>query len=540
MAEKLRGSGYKTHLTGKWDAGCATPQHTPFGRGYDSFYGYFQHANDYWTKGNDLSATGEVNNCLNRFKDFSETGAEYRGGVLASCDNKTDEKCYEEYMFKEKSLDVIRAHNTSHPLFLFHSFHLLHTPLQVPDSFLRKIDDIVSPYTFDYPGRRLYAAMALYLDSVVSELVEALKSKRMWENTLLAFVSDNGGPIYFPGSANNHPLRGGKYSDFEGGIRTNAFVSGGILPQSVRGKIHTGVVSIADWFATFAHLAGADLVDEKAEKANIYLKAHNLPLLHPVDSVPQYDNIISRNASNRILHLSEDAVLAWPYKLIKGVQPYGRWTGALYPNCTKGCNLDAPWFDDLKIFDEKVSMYRDTQEEHEMLWTTNCSTGCLFNIESDPNEHIDLTNTMPEKADEMMRLLQNLNKDLFKPNRGELSYTACEWSAKNGGYVGPFIDADAYYTNPVPIPRMNETLAVLKIANKPLIQKLVVGIAQHTLPTFKDTLRKSFGGTCSASHIVDVSSTSPDPAYICASQGMAAEARVACMEALSKFLHIVP
>mmetsp|Transcript_4041 Transcript_4041/g.13606 ORF Transcript_4041/g.13606 Transcript_4041/m.13606 type:complete len:176 (-) Transcript_4041:292-819(-) len=47
MAQKLKSAGYKTHMVGKWDAGMATPEHTPLGRGYDSWVRYFQHANDY-------------------------------------------------------------------------------------------------------------------------------------------------------------------------------------------------------------------------------------------------------------------------------------------------------------------------------------------------------------------------------------------------------------------------------------------------------------------------------------------------------------
>ncbi len=58
----------------------------------------------------------------------------------------------------------------------------------------------------------------------------------------------DGGPVYIPESAaNNYPLRGGKYSEFEGGIRSAAFVSGGLLPESVRGTQQAGIIHIADW-----------------------------------------------------------------------------------------------------------------------------------------------------------------------------------------------------------------------------------------------------------------------------------------------------
>ena len=50
MAEKLNTAGYDTHQVGKWDAGMATPTHTPKGRGFDSSFGYFHHANDYYNE----------------------------------------------------------------------------------------------------------------------------------------------------------------------------------------------------------------------------------------------------------------------------------------------------------------------------------------------------------------------------------------------------------------------------------------------------------------------------------------------------------
>lgn len=50
MAEHMRAGGYRTHQVGKWDAGMATWEHTPQGRGYDSSLGYFCHCNDYWTE----------------------------------------------------------------------------------------------------------------------------------------------------------------------------------------------------------------------------------------------------------------------------------------------------------------------------------------------------------------------------------------------------------------------------------------------------------------------------------------------------------
>jgi uncharacterized membrane protein len=68
-------------------------------------------------------------------------------------------------------------------------------------------------------------------DDVVGDVADALKARGMWDNTVLLVWSDNGGPIYTNGSAgaNNYPLRGGKVSNWEGGVRSNALVSGGFI-----------------------------------------------------------------------------------------------------------------------------------------------------------------------------------------------------------------------------------------------------------------------------------------------------------------------
>ncbi len=106
-------------------------------------------------------------------------------------------------------------------------------------------EDGVEP--FDSVGRKTYAAMVTYMDEAVGEIEAVLKKKGMWDKTLLVFISDNGGPIYVPGNSNNFPLKGGKSSDWEGGVRTVAFVSGGFVPEVNRGAVYGGVISIADW-----------------------------------------------------------------------------------------------------------------------------------------------------------------------------------------------------------------------------------------------------------------------------------------------------
>jgi len=182
---------------------------------------------------------------------------------------------YEDLLFSRRATTVIQRHADTRPqdpFFLFYSPHAVHEPLQVPKHWYDRFPDV------DHERRRRYRAMVSFLDDAVGNITDTLQSNTgMWEKTVLVFASDNGGPIYRYGSpgANNHPLRGGKASNWEGGIRVNSFVSGGMVPAKMRGKKLDGLVALWDWYATFASLAGVDPTDESAARLG----------LPPVDSV---------------------------------------------------------------------------------------------------------------------------------------------------------------------------------------------------------------------------------------------------------------
>lgn len=506
IATKLSLAGYRTAAVGKWDAGMATPEHTPLGRGYDKWLGYYQHANDYWTKGTPITSTGEIDNCLNHFTDFSLLNSSFRGGVrdALALENGT----YEEDVFSEYGLSIIRdyastvtgndADDEDSPLFLFYAFHLCHSPLEVPEEYLTKIDKIVENAggpPFDSTNRRKYAAMVLYLDTAVGKLVAALRENDMWEDTVLVFLSDNGGPIYEPGAANNFPLRAGKYADFEGGVRTNAFVSGGRVPVSARGSIFDGVVSVADWYATFASLAGVDPHDAAAENAG----------LPPVDGRDQWNAIVNGGELVRsdALHISPNAVLEWPYKLVTGVQPYSSWQSPTFPNCSTWKSLsagDGPVFVDLKVFGQVVKPDDPAKWSHET-WSFDCGydPGCLFNVEEDPTEHQNLASdpAFANVARKLSDALAKMNGTIFSPDRGTPQESACLRSIEIGGFLGPFMSVpDGWYTPPKRPPSMKERLKneLLKLelaeVNKPGVEEEIDRIAQRHYGALSDYISR--------------------------------------------------
>ena len=140
-------------------------------------------------------------------------------------------------------------------------------------------------------------------------------------------------------------------------------------------------------------IAGVDTEDQKAEAANRWLREMGLPTLFPVDSMPQWQNILqNRNGRADPLHLSSKALLM-PYKLVTDKILYGGWTGPFYPNCSALQSLrrqqgpmSSAIYSDAPVFLPEFS----DESKDEQSWTVDCGEGCLFNVRDDPNEHVDL------------------------------------------------------------------------------------------------------------------------------------------------------
>ena len=388
LAEKLQSAGYATHQVGKWDAGMATPDHTPRGRGFQSSFGYFHHENDYYTEKEGFCGLVEI-------VDLWDTDKPAHGV------NGTGPDHYEEGLFRDHALKIINNHDSSVPLFLYYAPHLVHAPFQVPDSYVAKFSFIPNYY------RQYYHAMVNYLDDVVGDLVIALKNRGLWDNLLLVTSTDNGGPVISGGGANNYPLKGGKKTDWQGGIRGNAFVTGGYLPKMMRGKKTEGYIHLADWYGTFCGLAGVDPTDQKAAVAK----------LPPVDSIDMWPLISGQNSTFPRLDIPASylTLISGDYKILLVTVMQAGWTGPHYPNCTNPAG---------GIFTvEKCG-----------------DSGCLYNIINDPEERTNLADKMPDILKDMQNKLAKYQETYFNPNRGTKWPGACN-TAKNkyGGFWGPFL-----------------------------------------------------------------------------------------------------
>ena len=234
----------------------------------------------------------------------------------------------------------------------------------------------------------------------------------MWDNTLVMMMSDNGGPIYGGQGGNNHPLRGGKLDAWEGGIRVNAFASGGLIPAPMRGKTTSHLTALADVYATLCEVAGVDPTDTIAAKAGI----------PPIDSVSLWPLLSGRNATGPRDDYFDGGVLQTNdgMKLLTGQVSDAVWTGPLYPNST-------------------------TDYGNQSGTVGDCSHGCLYNVSdatADIGEHVDLAG-LPAYAGvhaRMVARLKALRGTGWSPKRDKSTVPdMCAKARATGGYWAPFL-----------------------------------------------------------------------------------------------------
>jgi arylsulfatase A-like enzyme len=223
LPQALKGAGYTTAITGKWHLGEFQSEYTPTRRGFDHQYGHFFGMLDYFKHTRD----GKT--------DW------YRD------DKPLREEGYTTHLIANEASRLIRQQPSDKPLFLYVPFNGIHTPHQVPASYLEPYKNLPEP-------RRTIAGMLAAVDEAIGQIAAALQEKGMSQNTLILFSSDNGGPG--PGAVTmNTPLRAGKGTLYEGGVRVCAFAT---WP----GKIPAGItidepLHAVDWFPTLVQLTGA-------------------------------------------------------------------------------------------------------------------------------------------------------------------------------------------------------------------------------------------------------------------------------------------
>jgi arylsulfatase A-like enzyme len=249
LAGALQSLGYDTGLTGKWHLGSTPewgPQHFGFERSYGSFAGGVDQYSHLYKRG-----------------PFQKTWQRNHSYVK-------EEGHATDLIAREAIRWIEDAPARGKPWFIQVAFTAVHVPIQ-------ELDKWIAPYAdrIENVSRRRFAACATHMDHVIGDIVAALERTGQKKRTLIVFTSDNGGsgpwkPTgKYPGMykpcpvlGSNKPLRGGKGTVFEGGVRVPALVHWpGQLPagKTVRYPVH-----IVDWMPTVLGLTG-----HKSNKAEL-------------------------------------------------------------------------------------------------------------------------------------------------------------------------------------------------------------------------------------------------------------------------------
>ena len=186
IATRLKTLGYATIAVGKWHLGNQ-PENRPTKRGFDEFYG-----------------------TLNNTPFFHPTNF-IDSRISNDVREVTDDTFYTTDAYADRSLDWLEK-NKNKPWFLYLPFNAQHAPLQAPKKYLERFPKITDE------KRQLFAAMLASMDDAIGRVMGKIRALGQEENTLVFFISDNGGPTASTTSGNG-PLRGFKMTTFEGGPR---------------------------------------------------------------------------------------------------------------------------------------------------------------------------------------------------------------------------------------------------------------------------------------------------------------------------------
>ncbi len=359
LADLLKQAGYRTGLVGKWHLGGAAQAH-PNARGFDEFYGFLHEGHFFVPPPYD-----GVTSFLRKKQLKSEQGNRLTvGNVTYSSHMGSDEPPYDdhnplfrnatqigepEYLtdaFSREAVNFIERHREQ-PFFLYLAYNAVHSPMQASEAAMQKFSHIEDLH------RRVFAAMLSQLDDGVGQVMEALRANKLEEQTLVFFISDNGGPTKELTSG-NRPLRGGKGDLYEGGVRVPFTMSWpGNIPA---GKTYDRPVISTDVFATALASANVPMPTDRT-----YDSVNLIPYVRGQQQAPPHQTIYWRMGNKAALRRGD-------FKLVR--QP------------PRGQN-EAPWE--------------------------------LYDLKNDLAESQNLANEQPERLRQLVGDWEKLNEEMVPP-----------------------------------------------------------------------------------------------------------------------------
>ncbi|WP_296595112.1 sulfatase-like hydrolase/transferase [Phenylobacterium sp.] len=244
MAQVLKAQGYHTGIVGKWHLGTA-PNLLPQRRGFDEFVGFPGGAALYAKVDDPTVVTAKLPwSGIDAYLYDNLTTNVWRDG------KPTPAKKYMTYELADEAVNFIDR-NKKKPFFLYLAFNSPHNPIQAPKAIYDRMGHIKDEKT------RVYYSMIQAMDDGVGQVLRKLKAEGLEKDTIVVFLSDNGGASYHQIPQENLPYRGWKTTYFEGGVHVPFFVK---WPARIpAGTMTPGIASSLDLFPTFLAAAGGKL-----------------------------------------------------------------------------------------------------------------------------------------------------------------------------------------------------------------------------------------------------------------------------------------
>ncbi len=320
MADMLKLSNYTTLAVGKWHLG-AHESLRPMKRGFDHFFGFLTGGHRFFPQEWTLADETKVKN----------QGAAYRTKLLRD-DQRVEEKEYLTDALSRESVDFIDK-NSDKPFFIYLAYNAPHGPLQATQEYLDRYDHI------EENSRKTYAAMVSAVDDGVGDIISKLKEKGIYDNTIIYFLSDNGGRLR--GDSDNGELRGKKGNLFEGGIRVPFAMQ---WPKEIEGgQVFKKPIISLDIFATLKEITSPE-IRSKNELHGVNL----IPFLKGENKNDPHKFLFWRNnlmQNDPNLRIEALALRSGEFKFIKNKE-----TDALY-------NLKNEVFEETNLKNQKIEIY---------------------------------------------------------------------------------------------------------------------------------------------------------------------------------------
>ncbi len=316
LAEYLLDAGYISGILGKWHQG-GTAKYHPHRQGFDEFFG-FLHEGHYFVpppydgvttmlrrkvlphggSGRWTSADGKT--IYSTHMGYTEPDYDANNPIVRGS-QPVQEKVYLTDAITREAVDFIDR-NKDRPFFLYVAYNAVHSPLQGADLYMDRFTQL------DDVHRRIFAAMLANLDDSVGEIMQKLESEGLEENTIVIFLSDNGGPTRELTSS-NLPLRGGKGSYYEGGVRIPFIIQWKDgLPSA---QVYDQPIISLDLFSTIAAAANRPVAKDHIDGVNLlpFLRGERTADPHEYLFWSFRDHLALRNGNWKIVrHGSEGEV----------------------------------------------------------------------------------------------------------------------------------------------------------------------------------------------------------------------------------------